>query len=351
MKIVYITLVTLLFFLSLTQVKAQDAYQTQLNNAIEDVQDFGMRVNAFSQNPFQTGTALNNYYLGEKTLLLSRDTIFQLRANKLETTDDVADFHHRLKVLRSHGQNMLLQLLRALENRDEEGFLNIEAPKHETTMEELIKKCKEDAACVAAKLKNPETHMHNIFIDNLAFASQIFKQIPYMHEVELAGIYQLIQLTFLEALYGRTRVANVEFKLFIEKQKKLKKEIEDNRNLSATERNLHSTMIKNTVKRWKVRIAKRKFDHKEEFKEQALALREKNKDLWKQLVDVRRKNPEVDTDQKKSCGTFLSRRRADRKRCKLRKKLQEKMAHVGKGKNTFLGKEETKLPSSFWNEI
>lgn len=328
-----------------------DNYQGQLNNMVGELEDFGISMNVFQQNPFQTGTALKNYFLGEKTLLLQRDAFFQLKANKLESTDQVADYHHRLKVLRSHGNNILLQLLKALKTyaADDGGETGatVEEPKHKLTLEEIIEECKKDAACVADRLANPETSLTNILVDNFKFTGEIFKQLPYMHSIEVFSIYQLVQLIYLEVLYGRIKISRVEFDLFYDKQIALKDAIDNNKNLTEVEKNLHRAVVRKTLNKWKLRIAKRKFDAKEEFSNLSLKIKEKSAKVSKVLKKLRAENGKLLVLPKCKTTIFNS----DRRRCKTRKSFRSLLKEVTKGKDFFIIKEEQKLPEEFWTKI
>ena len=102
------TLILIVSFLS-AHVSAE-SYEDYLNRVEREINKKGMNIDPFGKNPFQTGTALKQYFLMEKSLLLERDAFLSMKANKLRTSEDVADFHHRMKVLRSHSNNMLFQL-------------------------------------------------------------------------------------------------------------------------------------------------------------------------------------------------------------------------------------------------
>ena len=336
-----------LFFIS---ANAAD-YQDYLNSILKDMKNVGIGGNVFAQNPFQTGTALTNYYLAEKSLLLERDTFFQLKANKLESTDDVADYHHRLKVLRTHANNMHLLLLNSLSQRNKEGFIQIEKPKHQKTLEEIIEACKKDAACIADKIKNPETAHSNILLDNFALASQIFKDIPYMHAVEFNSIYQLVQLIYLEALVGHIKVSNVEFDLFIKKQKELKTQINKNHQLTKTEKKLHSAIVNNTVKKWKLRIAKRKFDNKDDYKRQYEKLLFKNKEIHQKIIKLRENNPRVVLKAENCFKAIFKKGLKDRQRCNLRKSLMKRIKNYRDKNLKFANQEEQDLPDDFFESI
>lgn len=337
---------SLLFLIILTQNTWADAYNDYMKKVQKDMSGFGIQMDVFGQNPFQTGTALRGYYLGEKTMLLERDAFFQIRANKLKTTEEVADFQHRVKVLRNHGNNILLQLLNAIKEANQEGFANIEGPKHKKTLDELIEECNKDTQCVADRLNNPETSLKNILVDNFSLASQVFKQIPYMHSLEANAIYQLVQLIYVEVLYSQNRLANVEFDLFIDKQEELYKLMKKNRSLTKTERELHGAMIKNTVKRWKTRIAKRKFDSSEEFKRKAQELREKNRELMGEITREWDTYSELRPEFKTCWYRFKK-----RKECKRYKELISHMVAVESNENLFLDEEEEKLPRDFWDDL
>jgi hypothetical protein len=328
----------------------KDNYQDQLNDMLGELQEFGMQMNVFDQNPFQTGTALQNYYLGEKTLLLERDTYFQLKSNKLETTDQVADYHHRLKVLQAHGHNIIIQLFKAfkeqIENPTSVGEI-AEQGKTEEAIEQIIENCNRDAQCVAERLANPETHLSNILLDNLRLTGSLFEQIPHMQALEVQSIYQLSQLIFLEVLYGRMRVSRVEFDLFYKKQMALKKSIETNRNLSPLEKKLHTETVRNTLNKWKLQIAQRKFDGVKEFSLKAQDVAGKNSKILKE-VEVIRSQAAVDVRSPECKTTIFN---PDRQRCLLRNKLESSLKKTLIGESVFLNKIEQVLPLSFWEKI
>lgn len=328
---------------------SSDDYQKQLNQMLGDLKDFGISMNVFTQNPFQTGTALKDYYLGEKTLLLQRDTFFQLKANKLENTDHVADFHHRLKVLRTHGGNILLQLLKALEKFSEGQDIgeDFEEPKHQKTLDEILEECDNDAQCVAKRLANPETETTNILVDNFKLTAQLFKNMPQMHALEVASIYQLVQLIYLECIYGRIKVSKVEYELFREKQIGLKEAIEKNKNLTPLEKEMHSAVVSNTLKKWKLRIAKRKFDHSGEFEKFSKKLITNNSQQLKSEKKVLDSLPKDSRLPKCSTSFFNS----DRQRCKKRKEFRELLNQVKKKNYIYINQPELKLPTHFWEKL
>ncbi|OFZ21334.1 MAG: hypothetical protein A2X94_07755 [Bdellovibrionales bacterium GWB1_55_8] len=327
-------------------------YDEHMHRIQEDMEEAGSQVDAFASNPFQTGSALSGYYLSEKTLLLERDAFFQMKANKLETTEQVADYQHRIKVLRAHANNMLLQLIQAVDHRNKEGFTKIEQPKQQVDMDKLVEDCKKDSACVAERLQNRESSVQNILVDNFALASQIFSQIPYMNVLEVNSVYQLIQLIYLEVFHSQSIISGVEFELFFNKQKTMQKAIERNRNLTDTERRLHREMVVNTVNKWKKRILERKFDAAKEFEPKAEEVRAANLKLATNIVQVRSNRADVFGGVYKDEGSCLQFKGFQKWRwCKDRKRLEAAMEQVRKGKAFFLGSKEKKLPSEFWEEI
>jgi hypothetical protein len=214
---------SLIFAFNASAQDKPDKYEAYLQTVQKEIHGMGLQMDANNPNPFMTGSALQNYFLNEKILLLERDAYFMMKSNKLETTEQVADYLHRLKVLSSHANNILLGLVRSLQNAKQEGFGQVEAPKHQMHWEELLEKCKKDPACVGRKLQSGEVILQNDMLDSFSLSLQLFKQIPYMHALEFASVFQLVQLLHLEAMVGSTRVSKVEFELFVKKQKKLGK--------------------------------------------------------------------------------------------------------------------------------
>lgn len=349
-------LILALLSFALIMASARDAaamdYEKYLQSVTKNLKDSGMAVDAFNSNPFQTGTALSGYYLQEKTLLLERDAFFQLQSNKLKTTDDIADAQHRLKVLRAHANNLLLQLTDAVGQRNKEGFLKLEKPQEQADLDKIIADCNKDTDCVAARLQKPETNVYNVLIDNFALSSQIFTTIPHMQVLEVNAIYQLVQLLYLEVFYQQNRIAGIEFDLFREKQNALAKAVSKSRTMSADEKKLQLVLTENTLGKWKERILERKFDHKDEFTKMAADLRAKNVELLKELRDQRAAKPAVlgDVDQESRCLTIIN--FSDHRRCKYRKKLNETINILEDAKaSLFLDEKSRKLPKSFWDDI
>lgn len=326
-------------------------YEKYLRSVTKNLKDSGMAVDAFNSNPFQTGTALSGYYLQEKTLLLERDAFFQMKSNKLKTTDDVADAQHRLKVLRAHASNLLLQLTGAVAQRNKEGFLKLEKPQEQVDLEKLIAQCNKNADCVAERLAKPETSVYNVLIDNFALSSQVFTSIPHMQVLEVNAIYQLIQLLYLEVFYQQNRLSTVEFGLFRKKQDSLAKAVSRSRTMTADEKKLQLVLTENTLVKWKERILQRKFDHSEEFKKLAADLRAKNVELVKELREQRAANPAVlgDADKESRCLTIVN--FGDHRRCKYRKQLNETIQTLDDGSSLFLGEKTRRLRKSFWDDI
>jgi hypothetical protein len=322
-------------------------YKEYLKSLEKDMARAGTHVDAYARNPFQTGTALKDYYLNEKQLLLERDTWFQMKANKLETTENVADYHHRVKILRAHANNMLLHLLRVLKKENEGDEQTTEEDKHEKTLEEIIEECNADSQCVADRLQNPETSLENVIVDNFNLASEVFKQMPFMHILEVNSIYQLVQLMYVEIFYAQNRLSRVEFELFAKKQIKLAKEIEDNDNLSPKERDLHTAMVKNLVNKWKKRILQRKYDSKLEFKKKALEIFSDNQKIAARIKQIRDENPELFEEKDKPvCHPNGSTDRICRPRD--RDDLKTKFRKIARAEYDFLNEPEMKLPKKFW---
>ena len=161
-------IVLCLGLLLINSARGADNYEAYLRQVQKEMVQMGVKVDVNNPNPFITGTALSNYYMNEKVLLLERDAFFMMKANKLSTTEEVADYQHRLKVLTSHANNILLHMMRALQNAKEEGFVRVEGPKHQLQWEELVEQCKKDPACISAKLESGEVVLKNDLIDSFA---------------------------------------------------------------------------------------------------------------------------------------------------------------------------------------
>lgn len=342
-------LIIIIILILSCQVFAQDQYAAQLSRMQREMERMGMQINPNSNNPFITGTALQGYYLNERILLLERDAYFMMKSNKLKTTEQVADFQHRLKVLSNHANNIILGMVRSLKKPVDEGFGGLEEGKHQMHWEELLESCQQDASCVNRKITSGEVTLKNDLIDSFELSLQIFKQIPYMHALEFASIYQLVQLLQMEVLVGQTRVANVEFDLFLKKEKEVLKSIDNNKLMTELEKEYHRTMTRNTIKKWKKKILVRKFDNSKDYKQKTLELMQQNQDIIQDLEYRRIKHPEIVTDKE-----FCSRRRwrnPNRKRCMIRQQMERAVTNVKEGKTMFLHLPERKLPLSFWNNI
>lgn len=348
MKKLIFTLAISFTSLTFAQVKP-DKYESYLQSIQKELSQNGTQVNINNPNPFITGTALSNYYMNEQILLLEKDAFFMMKSNKLETTEQVADYQFRLKVLFNHANNILLQMVRAMQNSQKEGFQYVEAPKHRVQWEELLESCKKDPACVNAKLSSGEVSVQNELVDSFALSTQLFQNIPYMHAIEFASIYQLVQLLYMENLSGQSKIATVEFDLFIKKQKALVKQIDGNKQLTVKEKEFHRTAITNTVNKWKKKIAERKFDQKSQYKNMADRIKKDNQSLIGELDKLRKKNPEI-LPETEVCKRFLNFNK-DRKRCELRAKLEEGIQRIRLNQSTFLNKKETKLPKEFFENI
>lgn len=326
-----------------------DKYAEYLAAIQKEMDRYGIQVNVNNPNPFITGSALQNYFMNEKILLLERDAYFMMKSNKLETTEEVADYQHRLKVLISHSNNILLSMVRALKNAKQEGFTQIEQPKHQLQWEELLEQCKKDPTCVSRRLESGEVILQNDIVDTFELSLQVFKQIPYMHAIEFASMFQLVQLLQLEAVVGHSRVSVVEFDLFLKKQKKMIRDMEDNRMLTSAERDYHRTVINNTANKWKKKILERKFDQKEKFISLKDKLRKENQELIGELEVIRKKNPGI-MPEAEICRKFLAFKK-DRRKCLLREKLEDNIVGISKNKNKFIGTKEKKLPEDFFNTL
>jgi hypothetical protein len=326
-----------------------DKYEIYLQSVQKEIDRLGMQVDVNNPNPFITGSALQNYYLNEKLLLLERDAFFMMKSNKLETTEEVADYQHRLKVLTSHANNILLSMVRAMANAKQEGYGQVEAPKHQIQMEALIEECKKSAECISRRLSSGEVVIQSDMIDSFSLSLQLFKQIPYMHAIEFASIYQLVQLLYVESMLGYSRVSKVEFELFIKKQKKLIKQIEENKQLTVKEKEYHQTVITNTVNKWKKKILERKFDQTDKFEELTKKLKADNKIIIGQLDEVRKNNPGI-MPEAEICRRFMPFKK-DRKKCDLRSKLEDHIENIRHDVDQFVGTKEKKLPDDFFKKI
>lgn len=333
----------------MNSVQAGDNYEAYLRQIQKEMAQMGVQVNANNPNPFITGTALSNYFMNEKVLLLERDAYFMMKANKLSTTEEIADYQHRLKVLTSHANNILLQMVRALQNAKEEGFVRVEGPKHQLQWEELVEQCKKDPTCISHKLATGQVVLKNDLIDSFALSTQLFKQIPYMHAIEFASMFQLVQLLYMESIVGHTKIARVEFDVFLKKQKGLIKQIDGNRQMTAKEKEFNRTMIVNTVNKWKKKILERRFDQKEKFKTMALKLRGENQAIIAELKAMRKKSPEI-LPEIEICKRFL-RLNKDSKRCDLRAKVEKHISAIEKSEPEFLNDKEQKIPTEFFESI
>lgn len=287
-----------------------DPYQKQLNRLRDEMKSFGITLDVFSENPFQTGTTLSQYYVGEKTLLLESKTFFQMKANLLKTTDEVADMQFRNKVLRGHANNILLQLSKAIRGRKDEGFGVIEPAKQKQTLEKIVEECQKNADCVARRLSQKETAVENVLVENLEAANDIFKQASYMNSIEAMSAYQLTQMIYLEVLKNQSRIALVEFRLMNEKEAALAKKISKNVALTEKERKVQLGLMNNTMNRWKKKILERK-EAKAEFTKLALDLRNENQKIAADILDIRAKNPQAlgALYSKDHCRGILGRRR------------------------------------------
>lgn len=346
---VFTVVFTAVSFMNLAS--ADEGYEKYLHSVTKSLKDMGTNVDVFNANPFQTGTALSGFYLQEKTLLLERDSFFQVKSNKLQTTEDAADYSHRLRVMRAHANNMLLGLIASIDSRNKEGFLKIEKPQQEQDLEKLIKDCDKNADCVVAKLEKPETSVYNVLFDNFALSSQLFTTMPQMQILEVNAVYQLIQLMYLEVFYSQNKLSAAEFDLFLKKQKTLAKQIERSHTMSDQEKKLQILLADNTLMKWKERVLQRKLDHVAEYKKLAASVAEKNSDAVKELSALRAQNAAVigDLYENQKCVKFKNFR--DHRRCKLRNKLNDLVKSAEEGASLFKDAKSKKLPKRFWDEI
>ncbi len=326
-----------------------DSYESRLQSIQREMSQMGVKMDVNNPNPFITGSALQNYFLNEKILLLERDAYFMMKSNKLTTTEEVADYQHRLKVLSSHANNILLGLVRALKNSKQEGFTQIEGPKLQIEWEVLLEQCKKDPTCVGQKLASGDVIVQNDMIDSFALSLEMVKQIPYMHDIEFASIFQLVQLLHMETIVGYAKISKVEFDLFIKKQKKLVKNIDENKQLTPKEKEYHRTVALNTVNKWKKKILERKFDQKARFIQLSGKLKEENLKILNQIESIRSENPEI-LPETEICRRFLLFKK-DRRRCELRAKLETHIEGLKSGRKTYVPSKEKKLPEEFWTNI
>lgn len=324
-----------------------EKFAAQLQDLIKDVDKFGTSIDPFSTNPLQTGSSLQNYFLSEKILLLEKDTLFQMRANKLETTEDVADYAHRLKVMRSHGNNILRQVMKVMNDYASGKHMSVgewlKKDELDKLYEELINECRENANCVVEELKKNQLNLKSALVDNLELASIIFKDLPFMHSIEAMNTYQLVNLIQLEVLHGQIKLSSVEFEIFNEKQEKLIEAIEKNNFLSDFERVSQLNMIENSLKKWKLKILKRKFDYASQF----IDSKKKFSVQTLELVKSWEQTKELHAEALKGieCKTTIFNK--DRQRCKARK---EYYAYF----DTFINSEQyfqkSQIPEEFFNK-
>lgn len=326
--------------------KGNKNLQGQLDTLVDDLQDVGTDIDPFSTNPLQTGSTLQNYYMSEKLLLLKRDTLFKLKANQLETTEEVADYVHRLAVMKSHSNNIMRQLFRVMkEHAEGKGETIGEWAQRNTLndrLEDLVSECEEDATCVAGDLGNEQLQVRSVLVENLELASMIFKKIPSMHAVEVMSTYQLISLLQLEILYGQLRVQAVEFELFDNKQTLLKEAIEKNSFLSVQEKKVQLQLLDKISKQWKLKILDRKFNHTDEFSNALEKMWGKNKTVLENLQRIESENQEILVFEK--CKTSIF--NPDRQRCRLRNEYKEFNQDFFNKKHSYF--KQTELPNTFF---
>lgn len=354
-----LSLLALTVFMVSAQVSANepDPYQKQLNRLRDDMQNFGITLDVFGENPFQTGTTLSQYYLNEKTLMLESKTFFQMKSNDLSSTDDVADYQYRNKVLRSHANNILLQLSQAIRNRKDEGFGTVEPPKQKQALEKIVEECAKNAECVARRLAQKDTAVENVLVENLEAANHIFKQASYMNAIEAMSAYQLTQMIYLEVLKNQAKIAAVEFELVYDKQRQLAAKIKKNVSLTEKERKVQIELVNNTMNRWKKKILDRR-NAKAEYSKLALDLRVKNEKLAKEILEIRKTNKSAlgSLYAPERCKGILGKRR--RNWCKGQDFLQELITKTATRQNLFindagasLAGAELPLPEEFFKSL
>ncbi len=335
----------------------EDPYQKQLNRLRDDMQSFGITVDVLGDNPFQTGTSLSQYYMSEKTLLLEEKTFFQAKANTLSSTDDVADLQFRNKVLRSHANNMLLQLSQSIRNRKDDGLGTVEPEKQKETLAKMIEACSKNPDCIAHRLDQKETSVDNILIDNLEAAGTIFKQIPYMHSMEVMSAYQLTQMIYLEVMKNQSLISQVEFELYYDKQVLLARAIRKNPSLTDTERSMQIELANNVMNKWKKRILDRR-NAKAEYSKLALSLRAQNQALASSILVNRQKNADVlgTLYDPNRCKGLLGKRR--RRWCEGQDKFQQTLATTASGQGLYtdaagepISGNEAILPEAFFKKL
>lgn len=353
-------LTTALGILSITTaIASDDPYQKQLDRVRSEMQDFGISLDVFGDNPFQTGTSLSNYYLNEKTLLLEEKAFFQTKANDFSSTDAIADAQYRNKVLRTHANNIMIQLSQAIRGRKDEGFGGIEAPKQTETLDKIIADCQKDAECVARTLANPQTAVENVLVQNLQAAGDIFKTLPYMQSIEVMSAYQLTQMLYLEVFKTQAKISDVEFDLYYDKEAELIKRLKKDPTVTETERKTQIALVTNVVNKWKKRIVDGVSDSaKAEYLKLANEMKAKNQQLAKDILGVRAINSAVigSLYDPKRCRGLLGKRR--RNWCKGQDYLQEIISQTASKKGIFVdasgavvsGK-ETRLPDEFFQSL
>jgi hypothetical protein len=326
---------------------AADPYQKQLNRLKKEMEKFGIQVGVFSSNPFQTGTALSSYYLDQKTLLLQRDTFFQLRCNTLQSTEQLADFQHRTKVLKMHANNMLIQLSKAIQNQNKDGLLVLEPQKNKEAMDQLIKECEGNSQCMSKKAQL-ESNRRDYLIENIELSSVILKQMPYMHFFEVMGVYQLIQLLYMEVLYSQSTMSKIEVELFRQKHQTLYKNILNNPQLTNLEREFQKELIIKTVNTWRKKVLYNKNERKREFQTLAQKMLNANEKLAREinLIEVVNKDLLHPRLNSKNCRKKWKGRR--KTWCQSLVRLQEVQADAIKRTTYFQGIPEPSLPDFFW---
>ncbi len=330
---------------------AQDPYQKDLLKLKDDMNSMGISLGLFSETPFQTGSSLQNYYISEKTLVLSRDTFFQMRGNKIGSTEELADYIHRTKVLKIHATNMLFQLYKSILNKEKDPLLVIEKEKTKKTLDELLKDCGEDIECVSKDLKENKENVSNIITQNVLLSTGVLDKLPYMHAFEVQSVYQLIQLMMMEVIYSQNIIEKKGAELFLAKQKSLLAEVERNPYLSKTESEFQVATIKNHINQWKVKVLKNRKDLKSEYLKHTKIERNSNLTLAVELKNIRNENKDIFSylTNEKSCRKKWG--NSKKKWCKSFYQLEGYLSDLSKGKTFFLNEKEQKLPKSFWEKL
>jgi hypothetical protein len=340
-----------------TTALAGDPYQKQLDRLRKEMTDFGTNVDVFGDNPFQTGTSLSQDSINEKTLLLEEKSYFQTKANDLSSTDAVADLQFRNKVLRSHANNILIQLSQAIRARKDEGFEGIEAPKTKATLDQVMEKCAKDADCVTRTLNNKETAIENILVTNLQAAQTVFAQMPYLQSIEVMSAYQLTQMLYLEVMKNQAKVDSVEFDLYFQKEQALANAINKNPALSEPDRRMQIALANNMIDKWKKSIIDNR-NSKDEYFKLATKIRDENQSIAQEILQLRKDNVSAlgSLYDPKRCRGIVGHLRKNW--CKGQDYFQEILGETASKKGLFvdatgvpISGKATDLPDSFFQKL